>query len=69
MKIALVMERFSLTRGGGERSMYELGCCLEELGAEVTLVASQVDKSGLDYLPFKTAEEPVHSATARSQWR
>lgn len=69
MKIALVMERFSLTRGGAERSMYELGCCLGELGAEVTLVATQVDKNGLDYLPFKTVEEPVHSATAKSHWR
>lgn len=69
MKIALVLDRFSLTRGGAERSMYELACALHDLGADVTLVAAAVDTTGLDPLPFQTVTLAPRGPTARSYWR
>ena len=68
MRIALVLQRFSLMQGGAERSMYELGCCLHELGADVTLLASHLDTTGLDHMPFKVVPVDAAGLTACAHW-
>lgn len=64
MRIALVLQRFSLIQGGAERSMYELGCCLHEMGADVSLVACDLDTTGINHAPF-----PIVRLKAAGHWR
>jgi UDP-glucose:(heptosyl)LPS alpha-1,3-glucosyltransferase len=44
MKVALVLEKFSIARGGAERSTFELACRLSESGVDVTLIAGRIDR-------------------------
>lgn len=45
MKIALVLERFDIDRGGAERSTSEMAAGLARLGHDVTIVAGRGDKN------------------------
>ncbi len=69
MKIALVIERFNLLRGGQERSTYELAGALGELNLDVTLVAARIDRPDTGDLPFKTREVPANAWTRSGQRR
>ena len=59
MKIAVVCERFEVSRGGAERSAHEFSCCLAESGAQVTLVAGKVAGQGSDELPYAVVDLEV----------
>jgi len=69
MKIALVIERFNLLRGGQERSTYELAGALGELNLDVTLVAARIDRPDVGDLPFKTHEVPANAWTRSGRRR
>lgn len=68
MKVALVLEKFTISRGGAERSTYELACALAELGADVTLLAGEINTGGLDDLPFRTRQLDVKGMTRTQRW-
>ncbi len=68
MKVALVLEKFTISRGGAERSTYELACALTELGAEVTLLAGKINTGGLDDLPFRTRQLDIKGMTRTQRW-
>ncbi len=68
MKIALVLEKFTISRGGAERSTYELACALAELGADVTLLAGKINTGDLDDLPFRTRQLDVKGTTRTQRW-
>jgi len=68
MKIALVLEKFTISRGGAERSTYELACALTELGADVTLLAGKINAGGLDDLPFRTRQLDINGMTRTQRW-
>lgn len=69
MRIALVLERFDVGRGGAERSAYELGCALMGQGHEVTVLAGQVSMAGLESSPFAVMHLPVRAGSGASWWR
>jgi UDP-glucose:(heptosyl)LPS alpha-1,3-glucosyltransferase len=59
MKVALVLEKFDLSAGGAEKSVYELACHLSKKGLDVTVVAGGAgpQEGSFDYkkLPIKKA--------------
>ena len=69
VKTALVLEKFSISRGGAERSTYELACALADLGVDVTLLAGKINTEGLNNLPFRTQQLNVKGITRARQWR
>lgn len=69
MKVALVLEKFDLQRGGAERSSFEMGRALGELGCEVTLLAGRVNRAGVQEVPFEMVEVPVRGALRTTWWR
>jgi len=69
MKVALVLERFDVARGGAERSTYEMALSLHELGVQVTVVTSQAHHGGTHDFPFSIEELPVKAGTRVGWWR
>jgi len=69
MKIALVLERFNLTRGGAERSTYEMACSLTALGIDVTIVAGQIDRNGIDNDQLSLVEVHKKHGIQSLQWK
>jgi UDP-glucose:(heptosyl)LPS alpha-1,3-glucosyltransferase len=67
MKVALVLERFDVQRGGAERSTSEMAHCLSALGLDVTIVAGKITDG--DHAPFAMAEVPFTGISQASQWR
>ena len=68
MKVALVLERFDIRRGGAERSTYELACALAELGVEVTLLAAKITTEEKKPLPFAAKQVSCSGLTRTAQW-
>ena len=68
MKIAVVCERFEVSRGGAERSTYEFSCCLAESGAQVTLVAGKVVGRGSEGAGYEVAGLDVGAKGGRGFW-
>jgi len=52
MKVALILQRFDIRRGGAERSTYEMACALAHRGAEVTVAAPVVRRDDAASIPF-----------------
>lgn len=69
MKVALVLERFDLQRGGAERSTYERACALAALGMDVTIVAGKVISPDKTNLPFGFKEVAFDGLGRAGQWR
>jgi UDP-glucose:(heptosyl)LPS alpha-1,3-glucosyltransferase len=68
MRIALVLEKFDLYRGGAERSSYELACGLAQAGHEVTMLAGAVKVDQFESLPFGIMHLPVEGKTRTGWW-
>ena len=68
MKIALILERFDIERGGLERSTYEMACELTRQGMDVTIVAGRINRPPNES-PLKFHEVPVKAKTRASWWR
>lgn len=69
MRIALVLEKFDIRRGGAERSSYELAEALAGAGHEVTLLAGEVKVEQFESLPFGIIHLPVRAKTRTGWWR
>lgn len=68
MKIALVLERFNIARGGAERSTYEMACALTDLGMDITLIAGDIIHKNTDNLPFRILPVPIKGVTPILRW-
>jgi UDP-glucose:(heptosyl)LPS alpha-1,3-glucosyltransferase len=68
MKIALVLEKFDLSAGGAEKSVYELACALSEKGLDVTVVAGSAGAQGPDERPFDYKELPTKKNLFNTRW-
>ena len=68
MKVLLILEKFKVSRGGAERSTFEMAAALTELGAEVTVAASEVDESN-DQPPFAVVNLNCQGGTRSDRWK
>jgi len=69
MRIALVMERFDVHRGGAERSACELACALTNQGHDVTMLAGHVAMASTKTLPFALMRVPGRARSRTGWWR
>jgi UDP-glucose:(heptosyl)LPS alpha-1,3-glucosyltransferase len=68
LKIALVLERFDIQRGGAERSTYEMACCLHDLGHAVSILAGKINRRQADAVPFDLVEIPHNGFSRAARW-
>lgn len=69
MKVLLVTESFVLSKGGAERSAYELARCLSEAGLEVTVLAGKINFDQEKDLSFRLESVGVSGGSKMSYWR
>ena len=69
MKVLLIAESFVLSKGGAERSSYELAHGLSEKGLEVTVLAGKVHCEQRGDLPFRLESVGECSGTKLNYWR
>ena len=69
MRIALVLEKFKLAKGGAERSSYELAGGLAELGHHVTLLAGTIERDSSVEPPFDLHSLSVSGPRGKVRWR
>jgi glycosyltransferase involved in cell wall biosynthesis len=69
MKIALIIDNFDPTRGGAERSVFEMACCFAQLGHEVSIIAGKVNHSAENNELIKIVECPRDGAGRAGKWR
>ena len=69
MKIALVIESFDLTRGGAERSVFEMARGFAQLGHEVSIIAGKVNHPVEDSELIRIVECPHNGAGRAEKWR
>ena len=67
MKVLLILEKFDISRGGAERSTFEMAAALTELGAEVTVAAGVVNESN-DQPPFTVENLDCGGGTRSERW-
>jgi len=68
MKIALVLEKFDLSAGGAEKSVYELACHLSRNGLDITVVAGGKNRQELNGAPFNYKELPTKKNLFATGW-
>ncbi len=68
MKVLLILEKFKISRGGAERSTFEMAAALTELGAEVTVAAGEMDESN-DQPPFAVENLKCRGGTRSNRWK
>lgn len=69
IKVALILERFNLARGGAERSCYEMACSLSRLGLDMTILAGKINHDGVENDAIKLLQVPVEGINRAIWWR
>ncbi len=69
MKVAIVLERLDLTRGGAEKSTWEMAGALCDAGMQVTVVAGKVVDEGLNRKDIPVRSLEVKALTRAGWWR
>ena len=68
MKIALVLEKFDLSAGGAEKSVYELACHLSKQGLDVTVIAGGAWPQESNDRPFDYEAVAVRKTLFDTRW-
>lgn len=69
MKIALIIENFDLTRGGAERSVFEMARCFAQLSHEVSIIAGEVNRPPENIELIRIVECPRDGAERAGKWQ
>jgi len=69
MKLALITEQLDLSRGGAERSTFELACALSDVDVNVTLIAAKFNLHRVKDSPFTIQQLPVSGLSRTRRWQ
>jgi len=69
MKLALVTEQLDLSRGGAERSTFELACALCDVDVKVTLIAAKINLPSVKDAPFAIQQLSISGLTRTRRWQ